>query len=123
MRRGEAGEREREAGHDREGVRDAGRVPGEIRHVRPGEAEGDSAAGRGACGDRPGREPEEGRRDSEARALQVPRVVLQNAAEEAYDVLGINEFNRLETTEYTLTEIPRVGGNHDETIVLLSKIN
>ena len=49
-------------------------------HVRPGEAEGDSAAGRGACGDRPGREPEEGRRDSEARALQVPRVVLQNAA-------------------------------------------
>ena len=43
--------REGEAGHDCARVRDAGRVPGEVRHVRLGLAEGDSAAAGGQRGD------------------------------------------------------------------------
>lgn len=42
--------------------------------------------------------------------------------EEAYDVLGINEFNRLETTEYTPDGNSRVDGNHDETIALVERV-
>ena len=55
--------------------------------------------------------------------FKCPVSFYRTLPEEAYDVLGINEFNRLETTEYTPDGNSRVGGNHDETIVLLSKIN
>ena len=53
--------------------------------------------------------------------FKCPVSFYRTLPEEAYDVLGINEFNRLETTEYTPDGNSRVGGNHDETVVLLSK--
>ena len=53
--------------------------------------------------------------------FKCPVSFYRTLPEEAYDVLGINEFNRLETTEYTPDGNSRVGGNHDKTVVLLSK--
>lgn len=41
--------------------------------------------------------------------------------EEAYDALGIKEFNRLETTEYVSEKNSRVDEDTVETVVLLSK--
>ena len=52
--------------------------------------------------------------------FKCPVSFYRTLPEEAYDVLGINEFNRLETTEYTPDGNSRVDGNHDETVVLLS---
>lgn len=46
--------------------------------------------------------------------FKCPVSFYRTLPEEAYDVLGINEFNRLETTEYTPDGNSRVGGNHDE---------
>lgn len=54
--------------------------------------------------------------------FKCPVSFYRTLPEEAYDVLGINEFNRLETTEYTPDGNSRVDGNHDETVCLLSKL-
>ena len=53
--------------------------------------------------------------------FKCPVSFYRTLPEEAYDVLGINEFNRLETTEYTPDGNSRVDGNHDETVVLLHR--
>ena len=53
--------------------------------------------------------------------FKCPVSFYRTLPEEAYDVLGINEFNRLETTEYTPDGNSRVDGNHDEAVSLLSR--
>ncbi|MGE9905439.1 hypothetical protein ACQRAK_06430 [Streptococcus alactolyticus] len=55
--------------------------------------------------------------------FKCPVSFYRTLPEEAYDVLGINEFNRLETTEYTPDGNSRVDGNHDECVVLLQRSN
>ena len=51
--------------------------------------------------------------------FKCPVSFYRTLPEEAYDVLGINEFNRLETTEYTPDGNSRVDGSHDESVALL----
>ena len=51
--------------------------------------------------------------------FKCPVSFYRTLPEEAYDVLGINEFNRLETTEYTPDGNSRVDENHDESIALI----
>lgn len=50
--------------------------------------------------------------------FKCPVSFYRTLPEEAYDVLGINEFNRLETTEYTPDGNSRVDGNHDDTFCI-----
>lgn len=53
--------------------------------------------------------------------FKCPVSFYSTLPEEAYDALGIKEFNRLETTEYSPDDNSRVEENTVETIVLLSR--